>query len=210
MDPFRAFSVVGGMPAAVAAYLRIGSFREADEVKVSLLSTFKDDFAKYAGRLPHARLAKLFGRLPAQVGRRFKYVNVDPHGRAGALARALDLLCMARIAYRVRHTAANGIPLEAEARDNTFRTLFLDTGLVTAALGIGGLDVATDRDMLGVAAGGLAEQVVGQHLLYSLPPYREPELHFWTRDKPGSSAEPDFVIAEGSWVIPIEVKAGRS
>ena len=210
MAPFREFLVVGGMPAVISSYLRNHSFREADEAKVSLLSTFRNDFDKYGGRIPQARIGRLFARLPALVGRRFKYVNVDRDERPGDLARALDLLCLARVAYRVRHAAANGIPLEAEARENAFRVLFLDSGLVASALGLTGLDVVQERDLLGNRAGALCEQVVGQHLLHSQPFYREPELHFWTREKAGSSAEVDYVISEGPEVIPIEVKAGRT
>ena len=210
MAPFREFLVVGGMPAAVAAYLRSRSFRDADEAKVSLLTTFRDDFGKYGGRVPRDRIGRLFARLPALVGQRFKYVNVDRDQRSDELARALDLLCQARVAYRVRHTAANGIPLEAETRDTVFRTLFLDSGLVASALGLTGLDVAQERDLLGARSGSLCEQFVGQHLLYSQPFYRAPELHFWTREKAGSSAEVDYVIAEGPGIVPVEVKAGRT
>ncbi len=207
---FRQFLVAGGMPGAVSAYLNRRSFREADEAKVSLLSTFRDDFGKYAGRVPHARIARLFSRLPALVGQRFKYVDADRGERAADLARALDLLCMARVAYRVRHTAANGIPLEAQARDKVFRVLFLDCGLVASGLGLTGLDLLAREDPLGVQAGALCDQFVGQHLLYSQPLYRDPEVHFWTREKAGSSAEVDFVIAEGPQVVPIEVKSGRT
>jgi hypothetical protein len=117
---------------------------------------------------------------------------------------------MARVSYRVRYTAANGIPLGAETRDNIFRALFLDTGLVASALGLTGLDVFRERDLLGVSSGALCEQAVGQHLLHSQPLYREPEVHFWTREKAGSTAEVDYVVAEGPEVIPVEVKAGRT
>jgi predicted AAA+ superfamily ATPase len=210
MGPFREFLVVGGMPAVVSAFLPNRSFRDADEAKVSLLSTFENDFGKYGGRVPHRRIGRLFTRLPALVGQRFKYVNVDRDERSGELARALDLLCLARVAYRVCHTAANGIPLAAETRDNVFRMLFLDSGLVASALGLTGLDVVQERNLLGIRSGALCEQVVGQHLLNSHPFYREPELHFWTREKTGSSAAVDYVIAEGPEIVPIEVKAGRT
>jgi len=210
LDIFRVFLIIGGMPEAVAAYLRRNSFQEAEEVKHAVLSTFKDDFGKYSRRVPHARLQTLFARLPALVGSRFKYVHVDRGEPARAVARALDLLCMARVAHRVRHSSANGVPLGAEAKDRVFKMLFLDAGLVSTALGLTLLELERVKELLLVNAGAVCEQVVGQHLLHSLPFYQDPELFYWTREKANSSAEVDYLIAEGQNVVPLEVKAGKT
>ena len=210
LDAFKCFLIVGGMPEAISSYLRKESFREAEEIKHSILSTFKDDFGKYSGRVPHVRLQKLFGRLPALVGSRFKYVRVDREEPARAIGRALDLFCLARVAHRVRHTSANGVPLGAEAKDNAFKTLFLDVGLMSTALGLTLLDFERAEELLLVNSGAICEQVVGQHLLHSLPFYQEPDLFYWTRQKSTSSAEVDYVIAEGQRIIPVEVKAGKT
>ena len=210
LELLRVFLVVGGMPEAVGAYLRRTSFQDAEEVKHSVLSTFKEDFGKYSGRVPPARLGMLFARLPALVGSRFKYVHVDRQEPARVLARALDLLCMARVAHRVRHSSANGVPLGAEAKERVFKLLFLDVGLVSAGLGLTFLDIEKAHGPLPANAGALCEQVVGQHLLYSLPFYQEPALFYWTREKASSSAEVDYVIAEGRDIVPVEVKAGKT
>ena len=53
-------------------------------------------------------------KLPGMVGRKFKYVQVSRDHRAAELADALRHLCMARVACKVHHTAANGVPLAAE------------------------------------------------------------------------------------------------
>jgi len=59
-------------------------------------------------------------------------------------------------------------------------------------------------------SGSICEQYIGQHLLFSQQFFKEPELHYWIREKKGSSAEVDYVIAEGARIVPIEVKAGKS
>ncbi len=205
----RQFMVVGGMPEAVSTYLA-GSYRDCEIVQQSILSTYQDDFGKYGRRASHARLVKVYRKLPRLVGTRFKYIHVDRQERSKNLAAALHLLCLARVAHKVRHTSSNGLPLAAEARDDKFKLLFLDGGLVMRALGLGLLDLERDEDVLLVNAGALGEQLVGQHLLYSAAPYVEPELHFWARDKRNSSAEVDYVIAEGSAIVPVEVKSGKS
>lgn len=58
--------------------------------------------------------------LPSLVGRKFKYVHVSNEHRAAEIAAALEQLCMARVAYKVQHTSANGVPLGAEANERQF------------------------------------------------------------------------------------------
>jgi len=144
------------------------------------------------------------------VGSRFKYANVDRVERAGDLAKALDLLCLARVAYRVRHSSAGGVPLGAQAKDSNFKVLFLDVGLMNSALGLSLLDYERAGDALLVHSGAVCEQVVGRHLLHSTPFYQAPELYFWSRERDGSAAEVDYLLADGAAVVPIEVKAGRT
>lgn len=210
MEHFRSFLVLGGMPGALSAYVEHHSLLAAEEVKHSILATFKDDFGKYGRTIKHQRLATLYGRIPALVGSRFKYVNVDRAARAADLSQALDLLCGARVAHRVRHTSAGGIPLGAQAKDRIFKVLFLDVGLMNTALGLSLVDIAQHRDALLVHSGAVCEQAVGQHLLCSLPFYQEPELYFWAREKGSSQAEVDYVLAEGEAIFPVEVKAGKT
>jgi hypothetical protein len=64
----------------------------------------------------------------------------------GSLLDSLHLLEMARVVYRVRHSAGNGVPLGAEAKERDFKPLFLDTGLVSTSLGLSlpGLEVVDE------------------------------------------------------------------
>lgn len=56
--------------------------------------------------------------------------------------------------------------------------------------------------------GALFEQIVGQHLLFSGPPYQTPELYMWAREKAQSSAEVDYLIQVDGTIVPIEIKSG--
>lgn len=204
------FLAVGGMPDAVRAFAEEGAYREAEAVKQSVLATFRDDFGKYGRRTDVGRLRKVFERLPPLVGRQFKYVHIDREERSRDLAAALRLLVQARVAHRVHHTAANGVPLGAEADERKFKLLFLDVGLTATATGLSILDLEAAEDPMLVHQGVLCEQFVGQHLLYSGPSWEEPRLFYWRRQKPGSAAEVDYVIAIGPQVLPVEVKAGTT
>ncbi len=210
MGWLRSFLVVGGMPDAVQAFVQEGAYRESEAIKHSILATFRDDFGKYGPRVDHSRLRKVFARLPSLVGSKLKYVHIDRDERAKDLAAAMHLLTLARVAYPVRHTAANGIPLGAEADDRKFKMLFLDVGLMATASGLTILDLEQAGDVMMVNRGALCEQLVGQHLLYSSPSWEEPQLFYWAREKRSSSAEVDYVISQGSAIIPVEVKAGQT
>lgn len=66
-------------------------------------------------------------------------------------------------------------------------------------------------DELALANSGvIAEQFVGQHLLYDHLSYEEPSLYYWQREKATSQAEIDYVISQRQVIIPIEVKAGKA
>jgi predicted AAA+ superfamily ATPase len=206
----RRFLVIGGMPASVAAFLGPGTHRDSEAERQAILSTYREDFAKYGKRLDRRRLDKVFAKIPRMAGSKFSYSQVDREDRSRELSRALDQLCLARIAYRVRHTSANGVPLGAEADDRSFKVLFLDVGLLCRSCGLSVLDLERAEDLMLVNSGSVCEQFVGQHLLHSGEFFAEPELYCWMREKSQSSAEVDYLISVGGVVVPVDVKAGKT
>lgn len=207
----KLFWVVGGMPASVAAYSSgkedMGAVVREHEI---ILQTYEDDFSKYRKRMYPQRLQKVFRRIPALIGGKLKYVNIDPEERSRELAGCLELLEMARIIHRVPHSAGNGVPLAAEAKEKDFKPLFMDIGLVSTSLGLSLPRLEMVNDLLLVNNGALAEQFVGQHLLYDRPGYEKPRLYYWNREEKGASAEIDYLICHGDKVVPVEVKAGKT
>ena len=139
MDQVRIYCVTGGMPEAIHAFLE-NSQEECEAVKKSILSTYEDDFSKYRKRVPDLRMRKVFQKMPRLIGEKLKYVNIDPMERSKDLSLALDLLCMARVGYRVYCSASNGIPLGADINQKFFKLLFLDVGLVSSACGLSRID----------------------------------------------------------------------
>ena len=206
----RQYCVVGGMPEAVAAFSRNGSYVECEQVQQSILSTYRDDFAKYSAKAKHRRVEKIFSKIPQLVGRKFMFSHVDPEERARELGAALQLLCLARVAHQVKHSHGKGVPLGAESDDRTFKVLFLDVGLLCRSCGLRVLDVEKASELVLVNSGAVCEQFVGQHLLMGGAFYEDPALYCWMRDRPNSSAEVDYLIALGPRVIPVEVKAGAT
>lgn len=206
----RDFSLVGGMPEAVARFIPGRDFSGCHSVQRSILETYRNDFAKYRKRIPLERLEKVFDSVPAQVGRKWVHARIDSEQKAGALASALDALCKARVAHRVHHSSGNGVPLRAERKDGLFKVLFLDVGLLGVQLGLRITDLLDAGMWTRVNEGAVAEQWIGQHLLDLRPISQSPEVFYWVREKAGAMAEVDYLLAEGPQVIPLEVKAGST
>ncbi|WP_299983273.1 AAA family ATPase [Desulfobacula sp.] len=207
---FKTYLIIGGMPEAVLVFSETNSFYESEIVKESILGTYEDDSNKYSTRVNHMRLLNVFKKLPLMVGKKFKYVNVDRNERAQDIEKALHLLEMAKITYRVKHSACNGVPLGSQVNEKKFKLLFLDVGLMAGACGMSMIDIDNADDLMMVNSGSLCEQFAGQHLLYSDEYYKKPDLFYWVREAKSSSAEVDYIISSGSKIIPVEIKAGKT
>jgi len=210
MGFLRTYLVVGGMPEAQAVWHESGSLRSVEDVKQSILTTYEEDFAKYRGRVDVVMMRGVFRKLPLLIGRKLVYTAVDRNARARAVGGATDLLCRARVATKVKHTDAVGVPLGATVDDRKFKVLFLDVGLAATACGLSLLDLERADDVTMVNSGAICEQLVGQHLLHSARPNVSPELCYWVREKRNAAAEVDYVLASGPAIYPLEVKAGSS
>ena len=210
MDLFKEYLIIGGMPAAVLAWSTTHSLISVSRVQRDLITTYRDDFNKYHGRLETQRLLEVFTSVPEMLGEKFVCSNVNSDVQARTVKHALDLLCKARVCHVVKACEGNGIPLGAKVKKNFYKTIFLDVGLCSAALGLTIDQIAKTDEIIFINNGGLAEQVVGQLLRTIELPFIDPELFYWVRGERGSSAEVDYLMQHTSKVVPIEVKAGST
>jgi len=206
LEWLRRFVVVGGLPSVVRASVEGAADRAARLEQEDLLQTYRDDFNKYLRSVDVALLRRMFDRLPAQIGRKVKYVNLDREVSSAKVSLHLRQLRLARLAFAVEHTAGNGLPLGAEADPSVFKLLHLDIGLLSAQLGV--REIAPFEEMAWVNEGQLAKQFIGQHLLYRRSGRIAPQLHCWLRQAKSSNAEVDYLIDASTEPLPIEVKAG--
>ncbi len=206
---FKEYIVIGGMPAAVASWVVDRSLPKVSLIHRNLITTYRDDFARYCGRIDKERLDEILLAVPKFLGEKFIYSKVNPNIRSEQIKQAFDLLCKARVCHRVTSTHANGIPIGAELDKKFFKAIFLDVGLCSAALDLTLDQITTTNEIILINSGGIAEQVSGQLLRTISLPYIEPELYYWLREGK-NSAEIDYIIQQGSRLIPIEVKAGST
>lgn len=205
----REYFMIGGMPSVVQCFIETRSFLECQTVLTGLLETYRSDFPKYATKTQYKYLQTCFEKAPGLVMQQFKYTHISQDYRSQDLKIALEQLGWAGLVQKVFATSASGIPLQVHAKENKFKLLFLDGGLVNCANKLD-MQTAWNTELLQINAGAQAEQFVGQELLAYSDPYMNSQLFYWEREKKGASAEVDFVMQWGSQILPIEVKAGTT
>lgn len=207
---FREYVMVGGMPEAVANWCRQQTVASVAQIHNDLISTYRNDFAKYAGRIETHYLDSVLAAVPKMLGKKFVYNRVGTGLRHASIKKAVDLLCKACVCQQVHVSAANGIPLGAEANEKFFKLLLLDVGLLLNLAGMQLHQIKQLDDILLINEGAIAEQIAGQALRLLQPYYVQPKNFYWQREQAASSAEIDYLVQFGQYIIPIEVKAGSS
>jgi predicted AAA+ superfamily ATPase len=210
MEAIKEYLIVGGMPSAVSSWATEKAPDAVNQIHFDLLTTYRDDFAKYSGRLTIDRLEDIMSSVPRQLGRKFVYKDANSKVSTAPLKQALDLLSKARVYHRIVSTSANGLPLGAETDERFLKVIMLDCGLCGASLGLSLHQLRSISEILMINSGGMAEQLVGQLLRTVTPAYIPPSLYYWQRGKKGAEAEIDYIIQHENQVIPVEVKAGTT
>jgi hypothetical protein len=215
LEQVRRYVLVGGMPHAVQLAIDSGFDHAAiNKDQVELIQTYRADFSKYRGAVDGLTLNAFFDGILAQVGEQFSHKMarqiVDGSGGDNRLLNgAIEQFIEARLFYRVLHSSADRVPLGAETRSRISKFLFVDVGLLLAAQGVPAQAVL-GRPLELANRGVVAEQLVGQQLLYGGPSFKTPELYYWSPPKNEVQAEVDFLMQIGRTVVPVEVKSGPS
>ena len=203
----RAYFFVGGMPEAVNTYIESGDLLEVERVHESILTSLEIDFSKYGKNVNFDHLRSVLQYVPRGLGKKVKYVNVDPLVKSGYLKKSFRKLELSRILHRISATPSAKTPLKLYAKNEVFKPLFFDIGLVSHRLKVRLLDL---ENLMLVNEGELAEQFIGQQLLTREPYFIDWDLFYWAREKKDANAEIDYLIEIGNKVVPLEVKAGKT
>ncbi len=207
LEFYHQYCLVGGMPEVVQAWIQNQNPATCLKLQQDLLTTYRDDFHKYGGEMDARLLADILLSVSRQLGNKFVYSRVDPALKVPPVKRAFSLLCQAKVCSKILHTTGNGLPLGAESNSKFFKALMIDIGLVSAQLGLAATSRQNQRELIFTNKGGLAEQFVGQQLRALQTPGMDPQLFYWQRTG-GRLGEIDYIIQQGSRVVPVEVKSG--
>lgn len=202
------YLAIGGMPHAVQAWVDTNDALSCSRVHRTLLNTYRQDFNKYARKLQVKYVELMFDQIPIQLGKKFKYSQVEGDYRKRELAPALHLLVTAGVAHQVFYTAGQGIPLGAQMDVHDYRTTLLDVGLTQTALSFDLSGWFLNASQAFINKGALVEAFIGQELLAYDQPHSKNHLYYWHKESSSHQAEIDYLISIQGEVIPVEVKSG--
>ena len=213
VELYRIYLMVGGMPEAVATWVGSQDFLLCQKIHNDIILTYEDDFNKYKKNANPDLLRVVMRGLCHQIGKTVSFTEISRDVRSQNIREALRQLTQAGIITPVIATAANGVPLDAEAKSNRAKYLFLDPGLMLSVLQLDQAEsrqlmelimVGTPKDL--VNKGAITEMVAGLEMTRHKNPIQRPKMYYW--EKTGdSTAEVDYLQIKDMAVLPIEVKA---
>ncbi|MBU5627674.1 ATP-binding protein [Oscillibacter sp. MSJ-2] len=204
IDMLKHYYYVGGMPEVVQAFADNRDFNEAREIQQRILAAYEQDFSKHAPNEVVPRIRMLWNSIPAQLAKenkKFIYGLIKEGARAKEYELAMLWLTDCGLVHKVHRVSAPNLPLKAYEDLKAFKLFLLDVGLLSCMVGLR-QDVLLDGNVLfNEFKGALTEQYV----LQQLKTIKGLNIYYWTAER--GTAEVDFVIDNGSDVIPVEVKA---
>ena len=207
---FNRYTLIGGMPEAVAEYAKTENVMQLSGIYQSLLNGYNEDVEKYARNDAQVRIIQhLLAHGWAEAGQtitfsRFggsSYTSKEVHEALEVMQKAFLL----SLDYPVTSVKAPTVP----ALTRSPKLVWVDTGIMNFSVGIQ-TEYLRNTSLLDVWKGHAAEHIVAQELRIVLDRHYRNEQHFWVRDKKGSNAEVDFVWQQGASLIPIKVKSGNN
>lgn len=204
----KKFLYTGGQPEVVETFIRTNDLIQAQAVLDRLITGFDDDFAKYKTRIAVSRLREVFQAVAAQSGNRFKFSRSSENLNIEQIRVSLDLLEMAGLIHKIKHSSANGIPLGAGVNHKMFKIIMFDHGIFQRIMGLELSQHILAEDFHVINKGFLAEQFAGTEIIKYSDLQSRTQLYYWHREKHGSSAEVDYVIQKSDQLIPMEIKSG--
>lgn len=184
-------------------------FKALEKVRIKqeeLITIYNADMAKHAGKVNAMHIDRLWNSIPSQLAlsldgnaHRFRFKHVIPGvNRYIHLVDAIDWLIAAGLIVKVGIVDYAQFPLRAYSKENIFKLLLFDVGILGA---LGGIppEVILEYDY-GSYKGYFAENFVAQELLNS----STQNLFSWHEKK----SEIEFLRVIDGKIIPIEVKSG--
>src|SRR3990167_1099996 len=206
---FHQYTLVGGMPEAITAFLAKNDILASNSVYENLNLAFMDDVEKYASNKNMAQVIRhAIAHAPLASGDRIHFQGFGhSHYKSREMGEALRTLEKAMLIHLIYPTTQTDFPAETDHKKSP-RLQFLDVGMVNHAAGLQ-QHYFQLKDLNVIYRGHLIESVVGQELL-ALHSHIQKPLKFWVREKAQSQAEVDYVIPFQQHLIPIEVKSGET
>ncbi|MBQ3634667.1 MAG: ATP-binding protein [Bacteroidales bacterium] len=210
MSLFNTYTLIGGMPEAVARYAEKQDIVALDSVYQSLLTGYADDVEKYKRNDSMRNVLRfIVSKGWQEAASRITFQNFGNSNyksrEIGDALRTLQKAMLLELSYPTTDTAA---PFAEDLRKRP-KLLWLDTGLVNFAAGVQS-ELFGKSDISDAWRGKIAEHIVGQELLGQSNSLLD-SRRFWVREEKNSQAEVDFLYRSRLFgAVPVEVKSGAN
>lgn len=199
----RQYYYVGGMPAAVLAFVQQKGVNEVRSIQQQIVQDYRRDFSKHAPEREVPRINMVWDSIPAQLAKenkKFVYGAVKKSARAADFEIAIQWLIDAGLAYKVQRVNAPRLPFKFYEDLNAFKLFMLDVGLMGAMAETSAESMLVGDNVFSEYKGAFTELFVFTQLK---------SLHFslYYHAVESSTIEIDFLTQWHDRVIPIEVKA---
>ena len=207
MKMVHLYLVVGGMPAAVQAYIDTNDLNVVEEKQKEIIDLYKWDISQYD---PNKKLEinEIFNLIPSELdakNKRFILKNLNEHARFSRYENSFLWLKNAGVAIPTMNIKEPTFSFKLNELRNLFKLFQNDVGLLTSQYA-SGIQLHLLQGEVKQNYGAIYENLVAQELYCHGFGGDDHELHYFNSKKQG---ELDFVIAQKGKVIPIEVKSGK-
>ena len=130
---YRQYLVIGGMPAAVKAFMENKGMEAVKREQKFILDAYALDFSKHAESKDIPRITSIWNSIPSQLAkenRKFVYKMVKPGARARDYEDALLWLENAGLIYRIFCCTKPYLPLKSYDDISAFKIYISDIGLL--------------------------------------------------------------------------------
>lgn len=202
MELFRLYLVVGGMPAAVMAYLNTNNLQEVLREQQSIITLYKKDIARYD---PEEKLylKEIMNLIPSELNsknKRFILKNLNENFKFSRYSNSFLWLRDAGVALPTFCVDEPVVPLLLSRSTNLFKLFLSDVGLL-ASMYMDGIQIKILNREADINFGSIYENAAAQELKA-----HGFDLYYFNSKKQG---ELDFLVEESGVVLPIEIKSGK-
>lgn len=203
-ERLRQYYFVGGMPAAVSAFIDNGNLAAVRTIQKGILEAYERDFSKHAPAIDVPRIRMVWKSIPAQLAKenkKFIYGVLKEGARAREFELAIEWLRDAGLVYKVNRCKKAMLPLAAYEDFSAFKMFLSDVGLMGALSNVPAQSLLDGNALFSDFKGALTEQYVLQQLLVK----SSLSVYYWSSEN--SRGELDFLLQDEEKIIPVEVKA---
>lgn len=202
MQLFHLYLIVGGMPAAVQAYIDTNNMQRVYQEQRDILLLYKRDIDRYDS-IQKLYINEIFDLIPSELNaknKRFILKRLNEHKTISRHENDFLWLKDADMAFPTYNVTEPCLPLKLNEQRNLFKLFQNDVGLLACQYA-DGIQLQILQGNFNINFGAIYENVVAQELhAHGYP------LYYFNSKKQG---ELDFLLENDTEIIPVEVKSGK-